>query len=144
MAIIARPTRAAAVRDAHALIAGLDPSLAERGRERDFVQKSDSVSIKKVYRQAAETEWLAPYLWMGAVRTHGPATVCLVGSPEELADAFIEYKRVGVSQFILSGWPKREEMIYFGREVLPLVREKERAMGSAGRGVSGVQGAPRS
>jgi alkanesulfonate monooxygenase len=128
MAIIARPTRDAAIRDARALIDGLDPALAERNRERDFVQNSDSVSIKAVYRQAADAEWLSPYLWMGAVRTHGPATVCLVGSPEDLSDVFIQYKKVGVSQFILSGWPKREEMIYFGRAVLPLVREKERAL----------------
>ena len=132
MAIISRPTRDAAIRDARALIEDLDPVAAETKRERDFVKNSDSVSIKAVYRQAAETEWLSSYLWMGAVRTHGPATVCLVGSPEDLADAFMEYKKVGVSQFILSGWPKREEMIYFGREVLPLVREKERALSCAG------------
>jgi len=30
-----------------------------------------------------------------------------------------------VTQFIIAGWPKLEEMMIFGREVLPLVRELE-------------------
>jgi len=125
MAIIARPTRDEALHAARELVGELDPSLQESQREQEFIKKSDSVSIKATYQRAAEEEWPAPYLWRGAVRTHGPATVCLVGSPEEIACAFMEYKKVGVSQFILSGWPKLEEMVYFGRHVLPLVRKKE-------------------
>jgi alkanesulfonate monooxygenase len=126
MAVIARRTREEALEAARALIADLDPALHEKEREQHFIQHSDSVSIKAGYERAAATEWLTPFLWTGAVRSHGPAAVCLVGSPEELADAFIQYKQAGVTQFILSGWPKRDEMIYFGREVLPLIREKER------------------
>ena len=34
-------------------------------------------------------------------------------------------KRIGVTQFIISGWPKLDEMVIFGREVLPLVRDAE-------------------
>ena len=49
----------------------------------------------------------------------------IVGSPAELAQAFLEYKRIGVTQFIISGWPKLDEMKIFGREVLPLVRQAE-------------------
>lgn len=131
MAIIARPTREEALLAARKLVDTLDPSLQEGQREQEFVKKSDSVSIKATFRMAAEEEWPAPYLWRGAVRTHGPATVCLVGSPEELARAFIEYKKVGVSQFILSGWPKLEEMVYFGGHVLPLIRRKEQEMATA-------------
>jgi len=127
MAVIARPTHDEAVRAAHELVATLDQSLQERQKEGEFVKKSDSVSIKAIYQMANENEWPAPYLWRGAVRTHGPATICLVGSPEELACAFMEYKKVGITQFILSGWPKLEEMVYFGAHVLPLVREMERA-----------------
>jgi alkanesulfonate monooxygenase len=131
MAIIARPTHDEAVRAAHDLVGTLDQSLQERQREGEFVKKSDSVSIKAIYQMTAECEWPASYLWRGAVRTHGPATVCLVGSPEELACAFMEYKKVGVTQFILSGWPKLEEMVYFGTHVLPLVRAKEHELTAA-------------
>ena len=44
---------------------------------------------------------------------------------DELCEAFLEYKRIGVTQFIISGWPKLDEMVIFGREVLPLVRDAE-------------------
>ena len=131
MALIARPTHEEAVQAARDLIDDLDPSLRERQREQQFVQASDSVSIKAIYKSAAELEWPKPYLWRGAVNTHGPATVCLVGSPQELAEAFMEYKKIGISQFILSGWPKLDEMIFFGEQVLPLVRRKEQEMALA-------------
>jgi alkanesulfonate monooxygenase len=58
----------------------------------------------------------------------GPTAIALVGSTEEVASALLEYKSIGVSQFIFAGWPKLEAMLYFGRAVLPLIREKERSM----------------
>jgi alkanesulfonate monooxygenase len=125
LSIIARPTREEAVHAAYALVAGVDPRLKDKEHERNFVQHSDSVSIKSTYALAA-TEWLTPYLWTGAVRTHGAPTVALVGTPAEIAAAIMAYKQVGISQFIFSGWPKLEAMLYFGQEILPLVRVKER------------------
>jgi alkanesulfonate monooxygenase len=122
--VICRPTREAAVRAAYEVVAGLDPGLRDADQEREFMRKSDSVSIGQVYEMAA-AEWPIPWLWRGAVRTHGGAAIAIVGDPEEVASAFIEYKRAGATQFILAGWPKLDEMIIFGREVLPLIREKE-------------------
>jgi len=58
---------------------------------------------------------------------YGSSAITLLGSPAELAEAFLEYKRIGVSQFIIAGWPKLEEMLIFGREVMPLVRRAEGA-----------------
>jgi alkanesulfonate monooxygenase len=40
----------------------------------------------------------------------------------------MEYKQVGISQFLFMGWPDLDEMTYFGKEVLPLVREKEQVL----------------
>ena len=89
--------------------------------------RSDSVSICETYA-LAEKEWLSPWLWTGAVRTHGAPAVALVGSYQEVAQALIDYARVGVTQFILSGWPKLDEMILFGREVLPRIRKLEASL----------------
>ena len=86
----------------------------------------DRHALVAAYR-LAEQEWLTETLWTGAVRSHGAPAMSLVGSPREIADALLEYGRAGVSHFILSGWPKLDEMIVFGREVLPLIREAERA-----------------
>jgi alkanesulfonate monooxygenase len=122
--IIARPTRQEAVRAAYALVQSVDVTFKDREKEKEFIQKSDSVGLSLTH-ELAETEWLAPWLWTGAVRSHGAPAIALVGTPDEIASAVMEYKRIGVSQFIISGWPKLEEMIFFGREILPLIRSQE-------------------
>jgi alkanesulfonate monooxygenase len=124
MSIIARPTREEAVHAAYQLLAALEPSMRDRENEARFMIRSDSVSINATYA-LAEKEWLNHYLWTGAIRTHGAPAVALVGSFEEVASALIDYASIGVTQFILSGWPKLDEMILFGKEVLPRVRELE-------------------
>jgi alkanesulfonate monooxygenase len=129
MSVIARRTRTEAVRAAHDLVAPFGQDAPERAVEGSFIQGSDSTSMRDLYRRA-EQGWLAPTLWAGAVRTHGPAAVALVGSAEEVAGAILEYRRAGVSQFILSGWPKVESMEFFGTQVLPIVRRLERGEGA--------------
>ncbi len=122
--VIARRTHGEAVSAARALAAQSGSQFNDRDNETDFIQRSDSVCFNLLF-ELAETEWLTPYLWTGAVRSHGAPAVALVGSASEIASAVIDYKNAGVTQFIISGWPKLEEMLFFAQEVLPLVREKE-------------------
>jgi alkanesulfonate monooxygenase len=72
--------------------------------------------------------------YAGAVDWPGPVArtpaIALVGSADEIAAALIDFKLAGVSQFILSGWPKAESMQFFGEEVLP----RRRSPGSTSRG----------
>jgi alkanesulfonate monooxygenase len=128
MSVITRPTRAEALSAACSLVA----EMKVKGNEKEFVQRSDSYSIKATY-ELAEDEWLTPYLWTGAIRYAGATAIALVGTPEEIASALMEYKEAGVSQFILSGWPKLGEMIRFGQDVLPLVRMKEHELVASGK-----------
>lgn len=93
-------------------------------KENQFINNTDSVSMKEMYKKSS-TEWLTPWLWTGAVRTNGASSICLVGTPLEIAKAMMEYKRAGITQYILSGWPTQEEMIRFGKKVIPLIRELE-------------------
>jgi alkanesulfonate monooxygenase len=123
LCMIARPTHQEAVDATRSLIGGEHHPKKVDGQTA-FIQRTDSVSFKAAY-QRGETEWLTPNLWTGAVRFQGPTAISLVGSPAEIADAIMEYREIGVSQFILSGWPKREEMVYFGKAVLPLIRQRE-------------------
>lgn len=123
LCIVARATHEEAVEATRSLIDGEHHARRLDGQTA-FIQKTDSVSFKAAY-QRGDTEWLTPTLWTGAVRFQGPTAISLVGSPAEIADAFMEYKEIGISQFILSGWPKLEEMIYFGQEVLPCIRQRE-------------------
>jgi hypothetical protein len=77
----------------------------------------------------AEDEWLTPWLWTGLVRTLGAPWFCLVGSPVDVAEGLMAFKAAGISQFILSGSPTGEEMLRFGADVLPLVREAKDEIG---------------
>ncbi len=137
--VVAQPSRAEAVEAAHALVHGLGTGESERTVEGSFIARSDSPSMRDLYRRSNE-EWLSPTVWTGAVKSHGPAAIALVGSAEEIAEALLDYGRAGVSQFILSGWPKVESLEFFGRHVLPLVRLAEAEAESAGEGAPNPSG----
>jgi len=126
LSLVARPTREEAVAAAHALV--------ERG-DRDWVRQvfaasGDSASMRTTLDSGAGEEashWPMPWLWTGAVASRGPSAVCLVGTPDEIAGAVLDYARVGIRQLIFSGWPNAETLRYFGGEILPRIRALERA-----------------
>jgi alkanesulfonate monooxygenase len=122
LCVIARPTRDEAIEEALRLVGPEDET--RRSDERNFVTGSDSQSVRRMYAMA-DVEWLTPCLWTGAVRRFGAPSVALLGSYDEVADQLISLGELGVSQYILAGWPKWDEMIRFGREVIPRVRERE-------------------
>ncbi|HEY6333690.1 MAG TPA: LLM class flavin-dependent oxidoreductase [Blastocatellia bacterium] len=94
-------------------------------QERNILAGADSQTLRQALAAADNIGWMNRNLWAGLVPYYGSSSITLLGSPSELAEIFLEYKRIGVTQFIISGWPKLEEMVIFGREVLPLVRKAE-------------------
>ena len=86
---------------------------------------SDSRTLQGALETADKVGWMNRNLWAGLVPYYGSSAITLLGSPGELCEAFLEYKRIGVTQFIISGWPKLDEMVIFGRDVLPLIRDAE-------------------
>ncbi|HEU4390523.1 MAG TPA: LLM class flavin-dependent oxidoreductase, partial [Blastocatellia bacterium] len=127
VSMIARDSREEAVSAAYSMIESL--GAAPRKTHQDFAARSDSVAFKSTYELAAENGdgWLAPALWSGAVPYLGAPAIALVGSAEDVATAIVEYKRIGISQFLFMGWPDADEMRFFSGRVLPLVRAKEQA-----------------
>lgn len=121
LGIVCRATHEEAVAAAEAML----PSEEIGREERGILTRSDSKVLKDALAAADSVGWLNKNVWAGLVPYYGSSAVTLVGSYRDLADAFIEYKRIGVTQFIISGWPKLDEMLIFGREVLPLVRAAE-------------------
>ncbi len=120
LCIVCRATRDEAVRAVEML---LPEDLAARART--AAAKDDS----QMYREASTSSggaWLSRLLWAGFAPLYGPVWTTLLGSPADVAGALLEYRRLGVTQFIMSGWPELDEMVIFGRDVLPLVREAER------------------
>ncbi|MDH7448107.1 LLM class flavin-dependent oxidoreductase [Aquimarina sp. 2201CG14-23] len=122
LSVICRSTNAEAILAANKL---LEETKKYKNQQNGYVTKSDSKSINKT-QQLAKDEWPSPNLWTGVVKTIGPTGIAIVGSYKEVAEKFIEYKEVGVTHFILSGWPKLEEMNRFGTHVIPIIRKMEK------------------
>jgi alkanesulfonate monooxygenase len=65
-----------------------------------------------------------PNLWAGIGLLRGGAGTALVGSHAEVAERIAEYHALGISEFILSGYPHLEEAYHFGEGVMPVLRER--------------------
>jgi alkanesulfonate monooxygenase len=63
-------------------------------------------------------------LWMGIARATGAPgnTSCLVGTPEQVAAAVLEYYRLGIHSFLLRGFENPDDVIAIGRDLIPLIR----------------------
>jgi alkanesulfonate monooxygenase len=122
LCVICRSSREEAIEAAISMLPDEEIGKEERG----ILSRSDSQTLKQALAAADNGGWMNRNLWAGLVPYYGSSAITLLGSPKELADIFIEYKRIGVTQFIIGGWPKLDEMLIFGREVLPLIKQAER------------------
>ena len=114
--LLCRPTREEAIKAAEEL-------LPADVKESTTTLKDDSQMYREGGALKSNSYWPEPWLWTGLVPHYGPVWTTLVGTPEELAAAFREYKQLGVTEFILSGWPEVDTVEQFGREILPLINE---------------------
>jgi alkanesulfonate monooxygenase len=62
-----------------------------------------------------------PNLWSGVGLVRGGAGTALVGSYAQVVERIEEYVALGISSFVLSGYPNLEEALRIGEEVVPLV-----------------------
>lgn len=115
LCLLCRATREEAITVAESL-------LPDDRKESTTTLKDDSQMYREGARGGDGSHWLNRSLWAGLVPHYGPVWTTLLGSPQELAEAFLEYERIGVTEFIISGWPEVDTVNVFGREVLPLIR----------------------
>jgi alkanesulfonate monooxygenase len=50
-------------------------------------------------------------------------TTALVGTPRQVAEAFLEYHALGVTTFLIRGFDPLDDAIEYGRELLPITRK---------------------
>src|SRR6266542_3825635 len=75
----------------------------------------------------------APRLWNGISKVRVNLGTAIVGDPEQVARELLAYWRLGIDEFILSGFPHEEECRRVSAEVLPRLRaaiERERQVSS--------------
>ncbi|RGC70435.1 Methanesulfonate monooxygenase [Micromonospora sp. MW-13] len=120
--VIARPTAARAWAEADRLLAGMSPERIAAAQAR--YRRMDSVGqarMAALHGGSTDGLTVAPNLWAGVGLVREGAGTALVGSYAEVAARIDEYAGHGVDEFVLSGWPHREEAERVGAEVLPRV-----------------------
>ncbi|WP_229400730.1 LLM class flavin-dependent oxidoreductase [Micromonospora okii] len=120
--VIARPTAAEAWAETDRLLAGMSPERIAAAQAR--FARMDSVGqarMAALHGGSADGLTVAPNLWAGVGLVREGAGTALVGSYAEVAARIDEYAALGVDEFVLSGWPHREEAERVGAEVLPRV-----------------------
>ena len=114
--VLCRPTREEALEAAQRL-------LPADVHESTTQLKDDSQMYSEGGALKSDQYWPEPWLWTGLVPHYGPVWIAMLGTPQELAAAFLEYERIGVTEFILSGWPEVDTVDLFGREIMPLINQ---------------------
>ena len=81
-------------------------------------------SAKRLLEIAARGDTHDERLWLPIARATGAKgnTSCLVGTPEQVARAMLEYYRMGVGSFLIRGFDPVEDTTEFGRELIPMLK----------------------
>ncbi len=81
---------------------------------------------QRLLAAAAQGTRLDKRLWTGVAAITGASgnSTGLVGTPEQVADAMLDYHDLGVSTFLIRGFDPLEDAIAYGRDLIPLVRER--------------------
>jgi alkanesulfonate monooxygenase len=80
---------------------------------------------RRLLAAAAQGKRLDKYLWTEIAALTGAQgnSTGLVGTPDQVAEALLDYYDLGVSTFLIRGFDPLEDAIQYGRELLPRVRE---------------------
>lgn len=76
---------------------------------------------RRLLAAAEQGERLDKRLWLGAAKLTGAAgnSTALVGTPDQVADALLDYWDLGVTTFLIRGFDPLEDAIAYGRDLLP-------------------------
>jgi alkanesulfonate monooxygenase len=126
---IARDTSEEAWAEAGRLLAGISDDQIRSVQQ--GLRRSESEGQRRMLALNGGTKdglEIHPNLWAGVGLVRGGAGTALVGSHQEVADLIEQYAAVGVTEFVLSGYPHLEEAYRFGEGVLPELERRGRWM----------------
>jgi alkanesulfonate monooxygenase len=81
-------------------------------------------SGKRLMDLAARGDVHDERLWMPVAALSGGKgnTSCLVGTPEQVADAMLKYYRMGVGSFLIRGFDPLNDAREYGKELIPRLK----------------------
>lgn len=85
-----------------------------------------SEGARRLLADASKGERVDERLWTAIARETGARSnsTSLVGTPEQVADALLKYYDLGITTFLIRGFDPLPDAIEYGRELIPLVRQK--------------------
>jgi FMNH2-dependent dimethyl sulfone monooxygenase len=135
--------RGYAAENDHAVRFGLNGFLIARETEseakavlREIVEKANVEAVegfRNAVKQAGKSTSDSKGMWADSefedlVQYNDGFRTRLIGTPEQIADRAIEYKRRGANLLLLGFLHYLEDVEHFGKHVLPVIREKEREL----------------
>ena len=105
---------------AEELIKHADPAV--KAQRRSAIEGTPMVGQQALAREAPDHR-LGPHLWNGLSEVRVNCGTAIVGTPEQVAEELLAYWKLGIDEFILSGFPHVEECRRVAGEVLPLLRK---------------------
>jgi len=121
--VVVRETEAEAHDAARHLLSAVDDVTGAAIRARSLDSQSTGVRRQAELRDGSDVDgYVEPTLWTGIGRARSGCGAAIVGDPQQVAAKIRRYEALGISSFILSGYPHRDECERFARLVLPLLR----------------------
>ncbi|GAB3474130.1 LLM class flavin-dependent oxidoreductase [Nocardiopsis coralliicola] len=131
-------TDAEAWERAHSILADIEGGAAPppgNGSAPYILGREGSAGSQRLLAAADRGEVHDRALWTAPARATGAAgnSTALVGSPETVARALLDYVDIGVTAILIRGYDPLDDAVAFGRDLLPLVRSElaHRAAASA-------------
>jgi alkanesulfonate monooxygenase len=122
--LIVRPTETEAWDDAGELLSMADVVVKEQ--RASVVVAPQSVNnpepVAVFGDQDMENYRLDRHLWNGISTVRVNCGTALVGTPEQVAGELLRYWRMGIDEFILSGFPHVEECRRISHDLLPILK----------------------
>lgn len=115
--VIARESEESAKDAAQRLISKLSDETGDAIKQRALDKSSAGKARQN--ELVAQGEWAEEFLWTGIGRGRPGCGTAIVGSYDQVETKLRAYIDAGVSAFILSGYPHRDEALRFGEHVLP-------------------------
>jgi alkanesulfonate monooxygenase len=84
-----------------------------------------NVGSQRLLQAAAESEVHDTCLWTSLAVATGASgnSTALVGTPEAVAKAMLEYYKLGATSLLIRGYDPRPDAVQYGEELIPRVRE---------------------
>ncbi len=137
---IVAPTDELAWEKAHAILAQTQAAMAGAGGEalrRFGGQEPQNVGAQRLRAVAQRGDLHDRALWMPLARElkGSGSTTALVGSYETVAQALVDYAAIGCDLLSIRGWDVFNDMVDYGRYVLPLAKQELAHREATGRPV---------